>query len=144
MNEDKEKEILQLLRNSPEEGITQAIEVYGGPVMVSYMAARGITSGTEGNLFSPDAALTRGQFIALLLRSYDISPDASPSDTFTDSGNAYYTGYLAAAKRLGITQGIGDNKFAPEQAITRQDMVTMLYNALRPSTNCPRAIRVRL
>lgn len=33
MKESREKEILQLLRSQPEEGIKQAIETYGGPVM---------------------------------------------------------------------------------------------------------------
>jgi hypothetical protein len=55
----------------------------------------------------------------MLIRAYGISPDDNPADNFVDAGNTYYTGYLAAAKRLGITKGIGDNQFAPEQAITR-------------------------
>ena len=35
-------------------------------------------------------------------------------DNFSDAGNTYYTGYLAAAKRLGITAGLGDNLLCPE------------------------------
>jgi hypothetical protein len=104
---------------------------------VSYMAARGITSGTDGDSFSPDAALTRGQFITLMMRAYGISPDANPGDNFADSGDTYYTGYLAAAKRLGIAQGIGGNRFAPGEAITRQDMAAMLYNALKTINRLP-------
>jgi len=42
-----------------------------------------------------------------------------------------------ATKRLGISQGIGDNQFAPEQAITRQDMFTLLYNALKGINQLP-------
>mgnify|MGYP000927943165 CR=1 FL=1 len=104
---------------------------------VSYIAAKGITSGTTATTFSPDATLTRGQFITMLMRAYGISPDDNPADNFVDAGNTYYTGYLAAAKRLGITKGIGDNQFAPEQAITRQDMFTLLYNVLKGINQLP-------
>ncbi|HWQ79550.1 MAG TPA: S-layer homology domain-containing protein [Anaerovoracaceae bacterium] len=43
----------------------------------------------------------------------------------------YYTGFLAAAKRLGITDGIGNNLYAPDREITRQEMFTLLYNTLK-------------
>jgi hypothetical protein len=98
---------------------------------VSYLAARGITSGTSATTFSPDATLTRGQFITLLLRACGSEADENAKDNFSDAGNTYYTGYLAAAKRLGISNGVGDGRFAPEQAITRQETFTLLYNALK-------------
>ena len=97
---------------------------------VTFLAARDITSGTTDTTFSPDATLTRGQFITLLMRAYGIAAEENPTDNFSDAGNTYYTGYLASAKELGITNGVGDNKFEPDQVITRQDLFTLLYNAL--------------
>ncbi|MGI6667229.1 MAG: S-layer homology domain-containing protein [Bacillota bacterium] len=55
----------------------------------------------------------------------------SPTDNFSDAGETYYTGYLAAAKRLGISAGVGDNMYAPGKEITRQEMFTLLYNTLK-------------
>lgn len=98
---------------------------------VSFIAAREITSGTGNGNYSPEAKLTRGDFIVLMMRAYGIEADANPADNFSDAGNTYYTGYLAAAKRLGITVGIGDNMYAPGNQITRQEMFTLLYNALK-------------
>ncbi|HHV98444.1 MAG TPA: hypothetical protein GXX36_02525 [Clostridiaceae bacterium] len=98
---------------------------------VSFIAARGITTGTGGGNFSPEARLTRGQFIVLLMRAYGIAPDTEVEDNFADAGDTYYTGYLAAAKRLGISRGVGNNMFAPDKEITRQEMFTLLYNALK-------------
>lgn len=98
---------------------------------VSFIAARAITSGTGGGNFSPEAKLTRGQFIVMLMKAYGIAPDANPKDNFADAGATYYTGYLAAAKRLGISNGIGNNMFAPDKEITRQEMFTLLCNALK-------------
>lgn len=105
---------------------------------VNFIAAREITLGTGNGNFSPKAMITRGEFITLLMRSYEIVPEKNPVDNFSDGGNTYYTGYLAAAKRLGISQGVGNNLFAPDKEITRQEVFTMLYNALRVIDRLPR------
>ncbi|PLT47996.1 putative membrane protein [Paenibacillus pasadenensis] len=97
---------------------------------VGYLAARGIAAGTDSSRFSPDAAVTRGQFAVLLLKALGIEPEAAGADNFVDAGSAYYTGYLAAAKKLGIAAGSGDNRFLPNQSITRQELFTLLYRSL--------------
>ncbi|RIX60315.1 S-layer homology domain-containing protein [Paenibacillus nanensis] len=104
---------------------------------VGYLAARGITTGTGGSSFSPEAPLTRGQFIVLLLNAYGIEEEISGADNFADAGNTYYTGYLAAAKKLGIATGIGDNRFAPEQTLSRQELFTLLYRSLKALEELP-------
>jgi hypothetical protein len=104
---------------------------------VSFIAARGITSGTGKTTFSPDAMLTRGQFITLAMKAFGIDEDKDPTDNFSDAGNTYYTGYLAAAKRLGISSGIGNDLYAPDKEITNQEMYTMLYNVLKVVNRLP-------
>jgi uncharacterized repeat protein (TIGR02543 family) len=104
---------------------------------VAFIAARDITTGTGGDNFSPDMKLTRGQFLVMLMKAYELAPDSGLTDNFFDAGNTYYTGYLAAAKRLGISGGVGDNLFAPEKEITRQEMFTLLYNALKEIGKLP-------
>jgi len=104
---------------------------------VTFIAAYGITTGTSEGVFSPDMQLTRGQFMVMLLRAYGIAPVANPVDNFTDAGSTYYTGYLAAAKKLGISQGVGNNMFEPDKEITRQEMFTSLYNALQTVGKLP-------
>ncbi len=106
---------------------------------VTFIAARKITDGTEENLYSPGQSLTRGQFVVLLMRAYQMEPMAGAADNFADAGGAYYTDYLAAAKHLGIAEGVGDNRFAPEQEITRQEMFTLLYKSLKLIQELPEA-----
>jgi hypothetical protein len=98
---------------------------------VCFIAARGVTTGTGNGNYSPDAKLTRGEFIVMLMKAYGIAPDTASADNFADAGSTYYTGYLAAAKRLGISGGVGNNMFASGKEITRQEMFTLLYNALK-------------
>ncbi len=104
---------------------------------VNFIGARGITRGTGGGNYSPNNKLSRGEFIVLLMRAYGIAPDTNPEDNFSDAGNTYYTGYLAAAKRLNISAGVGNNLFAPGREITRQEMFTLLYNALKVIDQLP-------
>lgn len=104
---------------------------------MNFIAARDITGGTGNGNYSPAAKLTRGEFIVMLMRAYGIEPAENPADNFADAGNTYYTGYLAAAKRLGISAGIGNNLYAPEKHITRQEMFTLLYNALKAIEQLP-------
>ena len=106
---------------------------------VTFCAARGITNGTSVGVFSPIDTLTRGQFIVMCMRAYDIQPDADPQDNFSDAGNTYYTGYLSAAKRLGISNGVGDNLYLPEGRLSTQDMLTLLYRTLDSLDRLPAA-----
>lgn len=97
---------------------------------VTFAAAREITAGTGKGNFSPEKGLTRAQFLVMLMKAYRIAPEATPGNNFADAGNTYYTGYLAAARSLGITAGTGNNLYSPHKEITRQEMVTLLYRAL--------------
>jgi len=104
---------------------------------VSFVAAREITTGTGNGRYSPNAKLTRGDFLVMMMKAYGIAADEDRTDNFSDAGDTYYTGYLAAAKRLGIANGIGNNRFAPDRAITRQEMFTLLYHALKSIDKLP-------
>ncbi|HHW31316.1 MAG TPA: DUF2341 domain-containing protein [Clostridiaceae bacterium] len=96
---------------------------------VNFISARNITKGIGNNQYGPHLTVTRGQFIKMLCDAYGIQPVTS-GDNFADAGNTWYTPYLAVAKQIGISKGVGDNRFAPEQEITREEMFTLLYNAL--------------
>jgi hypothetical protein len=110
---------------------------------VDFIAAREITSGTGDNQFSPEGKLTRAQFVVLLMNAYQINTQNQGASyqiqNFTDAGNAYYTDYLLAAKALGIVRGVGNNLFAPEKEIARQEMFVMLCNALKVIDETPTA-----
>jgi hypothetical protein len=111
---------------------------------VTYLAENHITEGTTPTTFSPDRALTRGQCLVFVLKAYGIGPDTIVAGNFSDAGNTWYTGYLAAAKRLGLVRGGGDNKYIPEANMTRQDMCVLIYNTLillnkLPAAGAPQA-----
>lgn len=97
---------------------------------VAFMSARKIVKGVGNGLFEPEKSVTRADFLIMVMNSFGIELDSSVSGDFMDAGNKYYTNYLATAKRLGLANGVDDNKFAPETTISRQDMFTLLYRVL--------------
>lgn len=108
---------------------------------VEFIAARGITSGIGGGKFEPEASLKRADFVVLMMNTYasEIQKIGSKSllENFTDAGNTYYTDHLLTARRVGLVQGTGNNKFDPELEITRQEMLVMLYNLLKAIDKVP-------
>lgn len=110
---------------------------------VMFLAKRGITKGTSATTFSPSDPLTRGQLLVLIMRAFGIEPDEGIAGNFDDAGNTYYTGYLAAARLLGIADGIGNNAFAPQRACTRQEMFKLVYGALKAIGKLPEAKGVK-
>lgn len=80
--------------------------------------------------------VTREQFAAIAVKLYERVTAAAADNTleglpFTDcSPSGSYTPYVAAAYKLGITNGTSDTTFAPAQVITREQLATMLYRVV--------------
>lgn len=87
----------------------------------------GIASGTTAATFSPDASITRGQFMVMLYRLAG-SPAAEADGRFRDvKSTAFYANAVAWAADMGITAGITADTFAPDQNCTRGQIITFLY-----------------
>ncbi|GGG82616.1 hypothetical protein GCM10010918_45060 [Paenibacillus radicis (ex Gao et al. 2016)] len=102
---------------------------------ITVLADRFIVQGDGAGQFKPLDPLTRAQFTAMILRAIGIDTQAGSgseqSSVFPDvNSNSWYAGTVTEAYRLGLVQGSADGKFNPEQPLSRQEMVTMIYHAL--------------
>ena len=94
---------------------------------VMKMYAAGIVNGYTATEYAPELNLTRGQLAMMLYRAAG-EPEVKGYSTFTDVlTNSYYAKAIAWAQSEGVINGVGNNCFAPEENITREDMVTMFY-----------------
>ena len=94
----------------------------------AWAVENGITSGTGKGRFSPDAPCTRAQSMALLFRASGASVSGKPA--FTDvAEDAYYAEAVAWAVENGITSGTGKDRFSPDTACTRAQIVTFLWRS---------------
>ena len=83
--------------------------------------------GYGSNTFQPDAGTTRGM-IAVMLWRLNGSPVVNYAMNFDDVKNgAWYTEAIRWAVSEGIAFGYGNGKFGPDDVVTREQMVTILY-----------------
>ena len=104
-------------------------------VNVEKMAYIDVISGIGDNRFDPHGTLTREQAAAmlsrLLVRLADMTDVSLPSsiETFYDMEDisSWARDYVITAVGSGIMNGVGNNRFAPEQLYTReQSIVTIM------------------
>lgn len=92
------------------------------------MASRMIMNGVGDNQFAGEKEVTRAEFAQIIVNALGLPKDSA--STFNDvANNTWYTESVAAAHEYGIVSGVGDNKFAPNQTVTRQEAMVMIYNA---------------
>lgn len=101
-----------------------------GPI--EFMAARGLFGDMGGGQFVPNGSMTRAMFATVLARLDGADLAQFAQSEFSDvPADSWYSQAVAWAVDLGVTHGVGNSRFGPSQAITREEMATMLTNYLR-------------
>ncbi len=102
---------------------------------IYYLAERGIVSGVGGNFFNPTANVTRAEFVKMLagVAGADLSKYAYDGRFSDVNSSVWYATYVAWAAETGVTAGVGNDKFAPNASITRQEMAAMIYRFTQES-----------
>lgn len=94
---------------------------------VLWAAEGGIVTGTDAVHFSPDASCTRAQLVTLLWRAAG-SPVVNYAMNFNDvDSGAYYAEAVRWAASEKVVEGTTAETFAPDAAVTRAQVVMMLY-----------------
>ena len=93
---------------------------------VDYVVKNGLMNGMSATTFEPNTTMNRAMLVTVLWR-YASSP-IEGENIFTDVPNGqWYTEAVAWAAHNGIVGGIGNNQFAPNGNITREQLATILY-----------------
>lgn len=92
---------------------------------ITALSNKGVLSGVGGGLFAPNDNVTRAQFCKIAAECFGITADSVSG--FSDvADNAWYAKYVNALAKIGIINGVGNNCFAPDAYITRQDLAVIL------------------
>jgi len=102
--------------------------------VINKMAAKGIVKGKTDDMFDPQGAITRAEFITMLMNAFDYESTIVTSFDDTDA-DAWYYGSINSGKALGLVNGVGENQFNPNASITRQDMVVMMARFFEAETD---------
>ena len=98
---------------------------YAKPVL--WAVENGITTGVSDTEFGPDRTCTRAQIVTFLYAA-KAKPAVSGENPFEDvSDSDWFLNPVLWAAEEGITGGIAEGKFGPNDVCTRAQVVTFLY-----------------
>jgi hypothetical protein len=96
---------------------------------IEHLLNRQILVGYGTNNFLPNQAMTRAEFVSMIVKAYRYVDDGS-GNAFDDvQGNHWYDTYISAAYQAGIVSGYR-GRFRPRDAITREECLVVLMNVL--------------
>lgn len=94
---------------------------------VEYVYSNSLMKGTTDTTFSPEGTMTRAMLATVLYRM-EGCPETGTYTPFTDlREGAYYEDAVAWAYENGIVNGVSKSAFAPDENVTREQIVTILY-----------------
>lgn len=95
---------------------------------IDSVIALSLFKGTSGTTFGPDIVMSRCMLITVLYR-LEGSPDVTGYEnrfTDVDAGGYYYNALLWGSHN-NISNGYSDGRFAPDDPLTREQLVTFLH-----------------
>ena len=97
---------------------------------VLWAVENGITTGADDTHFEPNGICNRSQVVTFLYRAFEKPPVDSAENLFTDvSAGDWYADAVLWAVQEGITNGLSETKFGPNEVCNRSQVVTFLHRA---------------
>lgn len=120
--------VYTLIRNSK---TFMDVEQHWAKEAVNDLASRMVINGVDQTHFQPDAAMTRAELSAIIVRALGLA-DHGATTVFRDvkSGD-WYSGAVAKALEYGIIQGYEDGTFKPLKTISREEAMVMIHRAMK-------------
>lgn len=93
---------------------------------VDYVRGRGLMNGTSATTFSPDLNLNRAMMATILYRASGSPAGAAPAGFSDVPTGSWYADAADWASASHIMSGYGNGRFGPDDALTRNQLVTVL------------------
>ncbi|MFL8938387.1 bifunctional 2',3'-cyclic-nucleotide 2'-phosphodiesterase/3'-nucleotidase [Rossellomorea oryzaecorticis] len=110
----------------PGKAFTDVKEDHWAAEFIYPLVEVGIINGKTDTTFVPEGKINRGEYVSLLARTFDLTPEGSGH--FKDVAGVLADD-IQAGYEAGITTGVSTDKFAPHREITREEMAAMLVRA---------------
>ena len=100
---------------------------------VSALKSAGIVSGDENGNFNPDNNITRAEYVKLVVLAMELPLESAGSEFSDVSSNDWHAAYVNTGVKNGLIMGDAENRFNPDEVISREDMCVILYRAFKTS-----------
>ncbi|MHA6531863.1 S-layer homology domain-containing protein [Paenibacillus sp. BAC0078] len=111
-------------------GFTDVPSANFAKAAIDKLAVRMVVKGYDDGSFKPDNLVTRAEAATLLVKTLGIVPSSAQTSFKDVKPGAWYAGSVSTAVQAGLFKGYTDGSFKPEQTITQQEMVAIIYQAL--------------
>ena len=102
---------------------------------IESLVESGIIKGYPDKTFKGNAHITRAEFTKMVVMAF-VGNNTESICSFDDvTENDWFYPYISTATENKIVKGFGENIFAPNQNITRQDMAVIINNTIKKHGN---------
>ncbi|NLT36423.1 MAG: S-layer homology domain-containing protein [Gaiellales bacterium] len=116
-------------------GFSDVPSTHANVTAINELAWRGVILGTGENCFGPGETVIRQQFAKMIVKGLGLAVTGSETSAFTDVEEQqgqdpfYPSRYVAVCVGEGITVGTTLTTFAPYDAISHEQLITMIARA---------------
>ena len=94
-------------------------------------ASKGLVKGMPDGTYVPEGEVTRAQFVQMMMNLLD-EEEAGAECPYSDvAEDAWYFACVSKAAELGLIAFAEEDKFLPEQSITREEMASLLAKSMQ-------------
>ena len=94
---------------------------------ICFVIENGLMVGTTSTTFAPKDTLTRAMLVTVLYRMAGSPAVDAPSGFADVADGQWYSDAIAWAAANGIVNGVGGNKFAPSEPVTREQLAAIFF-----------------
>lgn len=96
------------------------------------LKAAGIVEGDAVKGANLDANMTRAEFAKVIAKLWELPENAAGSTVYTDlAGASWAAGYIGAATKAGLLNGVGGNKFNPSGNVKVEEIAKVIATGFK-------------
>lgn len=131
VNNDTDNKTVEIIKDA--EPVTPFdMDIFGhwAEKQIVVMYKLGALENIASDSIDPDRNITRGEFAAMLVKVCKLRSSASVTPFEDVNEDEFISKPLKVLKALMIAKGDGEGSFNPDEAITRQDMYTLIFRTM--------------
>jgi len=97
---------------------------------VNVLTELGVVAGYKDGTYRPANVVTRAEMATFIIKAMGLNDYVSGASSFSDMAGHWADPYVAYATSLGFIKGNTDGTFAPDAAVTYDQAITMVVQAL--------------
>ena len=123
----KDKVVVSFEKQQTTVGGFTDIADHWGKDAILFTVDKGLFKGVTDTTFEPNGQMTRGMLATVLYRMENQPEITTPAGFADVEAGAWYANGINWAANAKVVNGVGENKFAPNNNISREQLAAMLY-----------------